>query len=393
MYLKIIILAFSLLFLIDINSTAHATMGEIADNEQLFNIPNEWTESEEMQAQWQQILMKYREYLPVSSNDHWLDAVREGSIFSINDWLTGIMNFFIHEWIVNGKLLGMLIFLTLLSVFLKLLIGSFENESVSKVSYLVIFAVLLTIAITSFHQAVQLTTDAINGMGNFMLALLPLMLSLMAAFGNVASVAFFHPLILIFVQISGVLISKIVLPLFFLSAILNIASTINEEYNVTRLADLIKQVAFIILGAFLTLFVSVMSIQGVTAAVTDGVAIRAAKFVTSNFIPVIGRMFTEATDTVLSASVLLKNSIGLAGVVLMLIITLFPAIKVLVIGLIFKLSAALLQPVADGPIIDAIETMGKHIFYILAGLLAVSIMFFFAIVMLIIVGNMTLMVR
>lgn len=64
-----------------------------------------------------------------------------------------------------------------------------------------------------------------------------------------------------------------------------------------------------------------MSLQGVNAAVTDGVAIRAAKYVTSNFIPVIGRMFTDATDTVLSASILLKNSIGIAGVIIILLIT------------------------------------------------------------------------
>ncbi|SEP73307.1 stage III sporulation protein AE [Piscibacillus halophilus] len=368
-------------------------MIQATERNQLFEVPTEWAESEEMQAQWQQILANYREYLPFSSQDHWLDSVQDGSVFTLKYWLSGILSFFVNEWIVNGKLLGMLIFLTLLSVFLKLLIGSFENETVSKVSYLVIFGVLLTIAVTSFYHAVEYATNAVDAMGNFMIALLPLMLSLMAAFGNVASVAFFQPIILVFVQVSGILISKVVLPLFFLSAILNIASTINNEYNVTKLANLIRQIAFIVLGAFLMLFVSIMSLQGVNAAVTDGIAIRAAKFVTSNFIPVIGRMFTDATDTVLSASVLLKNSIGIAGVVLILIITLFPVLKVLVLGLIFKLSAALLQPVADGPIIEAIETMGKHILYILAALLAVSLMFFFALVMLIIVGNLTLMVR
>ncbi|WP_277673433.1 stage III sporulation protein AE [Piscibacillus halophilus] len=368
-------------------------MIQATERDQLFEVPTEWAESEEMQAQWQQILANYREYLPFSSQDHWLDSVQDGSVFTLKYWLSGILSFFVNEWIVNGKLLGMLIFLTLLSVFLKLLIGSFENETVSKVSYLVIFGVLLTIAVTSFYHAVEYATNAVDAMGNFMIALLPLMLSLMAAFGNVASVAFFQPIILVFVQVSGILISKVVLPLFFLSAILNIASTINNEYNVTKLANLIRQIAFIVLGAFLMLFVSIMSLQGVNAAVTDGIAIRAAKFVTSNFIPVIGRMFTDATDTVLSASVLLKNSIGIAGVVLILIITLFPVLKVLVLGLIFKLSAALLQPVADGPIIEAIETMGKHILYILAALLTVSLMFFFALVMLIIVGNLTLMVR
>lgn len=203
----------------------------------------------------------------------------------------------------------------------------------------------------------------------------------------------FQPLILVFTQVSGVLISKLVLPLLFISAILHIASFVNEEFNVSRLADLFKYVAFVIMGAFLTLFVSLMSLQGVNAAVTDGVAIRAAKYVTSNFIPVIGRMFTDATDTVLSASILLKNSIGIAGVIIILLITLFPVIKVLVIGLIFKVTSAVLQPIADGPVVDLIDVMGKYILYILVALLLMSLMFFFAIVMLIIVSNMTLMIR
>ena len=77
-------------------------------------------------------------------------------------------------------------------------------------------------AISSFYQAVQFTTAAIDGMSNFMIALLPIMLSVMAAFGNIASVAFFNPIILFFVQFSGIIIGKIILPLFFLSAILSI---------------------------------------------------------------------------------------------------------------------------------------------------------------------------
>lgn len=359
----------------------------------LLDISEQWLNDEDLQVEWKKVISSYREYLPISEDRHWLDAVRDGSVFSIKSWLRGITDFFIHEWIVNGKLIGMLIFLSLLSVFLRLLINSFENESVSKASYVVIFGVLLTLAISSFYQAVQFTTAAIDGMSNFMIALLPIMLSVMAAFGNIASVAFFNPIILFFVQFSGIIIGKIILPLFFLSAILSIVSTVNSEYNVTRLANLLKQISFFILGGFLTIFLTVMSLQGVNAAVTDGITIRAAKFFTSNFIPVVGRMFTDATDTVFSASILLKNAIGLAGVIIIMIITLFPAIKVLVLALIFKFSSAILQPIADGPIVDAIDTMGKHILYIFTALLAVSIMFFFALVMLVIVGNMTLMIR
>ena len=380
------VVVFMILAFIPVHATAEEQQMDLEMDEQ-------WIDTEEIQVYWQDALRQYREFIPLSADEHWLDAVKDGSIFSIKDWFNGFLLFFLEEWRTNGKLIGMLFLLSLLSVFLKILVGSFENSSVSKISYLVIFGVLLTVAISSFYQAVNYTTETIESLSHFMFALLPLMLSLMASFGNVATVAFFQPLILVFTQVSGVLISKLVLPLLFISAILHIASFVNEEFNVSRLADLFKYVAFVIMGAFLTLFVSLMSLQGVNAAVTDGVAIRAAKYVTSNFIPVIGRMFTDATDTVLSASILLKNSIGIAGVIVILLITLFPVIKVLVIGLIFKVTSAVLQPIADGPVVDLIDVMGKYILYILVALLLMSLMFFFAIVMLIIVSNMTLMIR
>ncbi|WP_188206131.1 stage III sporulation protein AE [Alkalibacillus aidingensis] len=350
-------------------------------------------ESDEIEEQWQSLLAEYREYMPLNQTDNWRDIIDDGSIFSPSDWMHGLTAFFLDEWLTNGKTLGMLIFLTLLSVLLKVLIHSFENQSVAKVSYFVIFGVLMTIAVASFKQAVDYTVEAIDAMSHFMVSLLPLFLSMMAAFGNVATVAFFNPFILFFTQISGIFISSIIIPLFFLSAILHIATEVNEEYNVSQLANLLRQVAFILMGGFLTVFLSIMSLQGVNTAAADGLAVRATKFVTSNFIPVIGRMFTDATDTVLSASLLIKNSVGIAGVVIILIITLFPALKVLVLGLIFRVAAALLQPVAEGPIVSMIDWMGKHILYILLALLTVSIMFFFSLVMLVIIGNMSLMIR
>ena len=97
----------------------------------------------------------------------------------------------------------------------------------------------------------------------------------------------------------------------------------------------------------MTVFLGVISVQGTSSAVADGVTIRTAKFVTGNFIPVVGRMFTDAADTVINASVLLKNTVGMAGVIILLLITTFPAIKILIISFIYKLSASLLQPLGE----------------------------------------------
>lgn len=63
-------------------------------------------------------------------------------------------------------------------------------------------------------------------------------------------------------------------------------------------------------------------------------------------------MFTDATDTVISASVLLKNTVGLVGVAILISIAAFPAIKVLSLALIYKLLLTILQPLGGGPIIS-----------------------------------------
>ncbi|WP_347834111.1 hypothetical protein [Gracilibacillus sp. JCM 18860] len=137
----------------------------------------------------------------------------------------------------------------------------------------------------------------------------------------------------------------------------------------------------------------VISVQGAASAIQDGVAMKTAKFVTGNFIPVIGRLFTDATDTVLSATILIKNAIGLIGVAILIGIVMFPAIKILVISIMYKVTTAVLQPVGDGPVIECLDIIGKHILYLFAALLLVSFMFFFTIVILIIASNLTVMVR
>src|SRR5690606_16982810 len=112
-----------------------------------------------------------------------------------------------------------------------------------------------------------------------------------------------------------------------------------------------------------------------------------------NFIPVVGRMFTDAADTVITASLLLKNTIGIAGVAILLIMAIFPALKILIIAFIFKFAAALLQPLGGGPVISCLDVISKSVIYIFVALGIVSIMFFLSITVIIAAGNITVMVR
>ncbi|MGM9927363.1 MAG: stage III sporulation protein AE [Bacillus sp. (in: firmicutes)] len=348
---------------------------------------------DELKVFWDTIMDEYGEFLPEAQKGSLMEFVSGDKEFSFSGWFAGFGKYMFHELLHNSKLLGMLILLTIFSMFLQSLQNAFEQSSISKVAYSIVFMVLIIIALNSFHVVIQYTKETIDMMISFFIALVPLMLALIAASGGLVSAAFFHPVLLFLMNISGLLIGNVILPLLFLATVLSIVSTLTEHYKVTQLASLIRNWSIGLLGAFMTIFLGVVSVQGVSSAVADGITIRTAKFLTGNFIPVVGRMFTDAADTVISASVLLKNTVGIAGVVILLLIAGFPALKILVIALVYKLAAAILQPLGGGTVIKCLDIMSKSMMYIFAALAIVSTMFFLSITIIIAAGNVTLMVR
>ncbi|MEH7120548.1 stage III sporulation protein AE [Neobacillus vireti] len=347
----------------------------------------------ELQQYWEDITNKYGGFLPESQKGSLYDFVKGDKKFSFKEWGQGVLKFAFHEFVANGKLLGSIIMLTIFSMFLQSMQNAFEKSTISKVAYAIIYMVLVILALNSFHIAISYTNEAIGTMISFVLALIPILLALIAASGGIVSAAFFHPVILFLMNSSGLIMQYIILPLLFLATLLSIVSTMSEQYKVSQLAALLRNWSIGLMGLFLTVFLGVISVQGASAAVTDGVAIRTAKFVTGNFIPVIGRMFTDATDTVVSASVLLKNTVGIAGVAILLIIVAFPALKILMISFIYKFAAAILQPLGGGPVIKCLDIISKSVIYVFAALAIVSLMFFLSITVIVAAGNLTMMVR
>jgi stage III sporulation protein AE len=342
---------------------------------------------------WRQLQREYKGYLPDVKAPGFIQLLMQQGELSITGFLKGMAKFFLHEILMNGKLLSSIIIITVFAMILETMQNAFERNTVTIVAYSIAYLVLMVLAINSFHVAITYAKDAINNMSDFMLAMIPLVIALLASVGNLASATMFHPLIIFMINTSGLFISAIIFPLLFLSAMLSIASLFSERYQVTQLATLLRNIAMGALGSFLTMFLAVISIQGATSAVADGVTLRTAKYLTGNFIPIVGRMFSDAADTVLNASLLVKNAVGLAGVLILVILCAFPAIKILVLALIYNLSSAVLQPLGNSPIISALGTIGKSLVFVFAALATVGLMFFLAITIIIAAGNISMMVR
>ncbi|MED4989245.1 stage III sporulation protein AE [Parageobacillus toebii] len=362
-------------------------------NDQLVQKQMEQLDISEIRQYWEDIVTKYGGFLPESQKGSIAEFLSGEKQLSLKEWLTAFGKFLFYELQANGKLLGTLILLTVFSMVLQSLQNAFEQQTVSKVAYAVVYMVLLIIALNSFRVAMDYALDAVQTMSHFMIAMIPLLLALLASSGGVISAAFFHPIILFLMNTTGTIVEYVTLPLLFLAALLSIVSTLTDHYKVTQLAELLTKVGIGILGVILTIFLGVMSVKGATSAIADGIALRTAKFVTGNFIPVVGKMFTDAADTVVTASMLLKNTVGIVGVVILFIIAAFPALKIFAIAFIYKVSAAVMQPLGGGPVISCLSIMSKSIAYVFASLAIVSLMFFLSLTIIITAGNITMMVR
>lgn len=104
-------------------------------------------------------------------------------------------------------------------------------------------------------------------------------------------------------------------------------------------------------------------------------------------------MFSDAADTVISTSLIAKNAIGIVGVIVLLFIAAFPALKILALALIYNITGAIMQPLGNSPITACLQVIGKTLLYVFAALLVVSFMFFLAITIIITAGNASVMMR
>jgi len=369
------------------------TIEEVDGEEQITNLLLEEINISELEKHWSELRHDYGDYLPEIDRVSVKDLITNSHQLSVFDWIQALIKLIGHELIINGQLLGQLIILAIISAFIKNIQSSFESDSVTTIANFALMLLLTTLAIQNFSVISQLITTTIGQIHSFIISLLPLLLSLMTTLGGIMSASFFHPIIVTSLYFIVILTDKVLLPFIFLSLILHLISQMNKTFKLTKLADLLRKFSLSLMFICMTLFLTILSTQGAVTAIQDGLGVKTAKFVTSNFVPVVGRMFADATDTIFATTQVLKNGLGLFGFIFIIIIVGLPIIKVAIVGLLYKLAAAILQPIGDEGVVKSISIIAEHIFYLLAILIVISFMFIMTIVILLIASNLTLMIR
>lgn len=386
---KRIVLLFLFILVLSVSPARGETPFEMArDQAEKINL-------EEINQFWLELERESGKYLP---DFHWRDVFnwfRPGQAqgLSLPEVLGGLWRFLWREIVLNLNLLGKLLFLAVVAAILKNLERAFASESIASLTQTVVCMALITIAMQSFSVAVGLGRQTVNSLVEFILAIIPLLLTLLASLGSLASAAIFRPLIIFAVNFFAALIRDFVFPLIFLTTILAIANHISPRVTVGKLSDLLKNVSVWTMGLSLTIFTGLLAVHGVASSVGDAVTIRTAKFLTGAFLPVVGGMLTDAVETVASATLILKNSLHVVGLIYIFYLVAFPLLKVPVLVFIYKLAAALIQPLGDTMLCDTLNTMGNCLALVFAALAVVSLIFYLAITIIAGAGNAAFMLR
>lgn len=331
-------------------------------------------------------------YMPELNFNSFINIFKTGKInYSFKDIMSGLLRYFLNDVLMNTQLLVKLIVLTIICAILQNLEKAFNNDTVSDLAYYACYLVLIVIIIKSFTIAVTIGKDTIGRMVDFMHALMPTLLTLLASVGGFTSASIFDPIIMFGVQFTSNLVRDFILPLIFLIAILSIVNNLSDTFQVSKLAGLLKQVCVWTLCLTLTIFIGIITIRGATAQTLDQVALKTAKFAVDNFIPVVGKALSDAVSTIASYSLILKDAVSTLGLIALIITCLFPMIKIISMIFIYKIACALIEPISDKRIVNCLNDVGNSLTLIFASVVCVAVMFFITIAIIASTGKLAVM--
>lgn len=265
--------------------------------------------------------------------------------------------------------------------------SSKSGAGVNDLIHFVCYASVVLLLSSSITGVIKNTGSVLNIMNSHISIIFPIMLTLLTAVGGVASVGIYRPIIAILTSGIGTIYSKFLFPLFILSFIFLIISNLSKNVKLTKSNTFISNLFKTVIGFSVTLFTAFLTIQGISAGKYDGISIKATKFAVKSYIPIIGGFISDGFDLIMCSSVIIKNAIGVIGLLIIVGLIIQPIVQILLLRLVLQLISAILEPISDGKISDFCMGCSKILIYPLVLILAVSFMYLLSIALIMTTAN------
>lgn len=263
-----------------------------------------------------------------------------------------------YEFNYNRQSLVYVLLVALTAAVFSNFAGAFRSRQISDISFYVMYMLLITLCLTSFRTSAEGLEERLGSLVDFMRVLCPsYFLAVAFASGSVTSL-FFYNVILFLIYVVELVIVRFLLPVVNIYIMVRVLGNLTGEDFLSEFADLIRKAVSWTLKTLLVCVISVNVVQGLLAPAIDAVK-RSALTRTAEALPWVGNAVGGVAEVVLGTAVLIKNGIGMAGAVISVAICAVPILQMLVMALMYKIAAALVQPVSDKRITTCISGVSE----------------------------------
>ena len=291
-----------------------------------------------------------------------------------------ICNRFAYEWRhTRASVIGILILVILAALFHNLS-GVLKQSQISEIGFFVLYLLLISTCLESFRVISDSVSTGLSSLLGFLQILSPVyFLAVGIATGSSTSVAF-YTMILLLIYMVELVIQSILIPLVQMYLMVRILNHLSPEGYLSKFGELLKTVLVWSLRVLLGAVMGMNLVQGLLNPAIDSVK-RSVLTRGGEAIPVIGNLVGGTAEVVLGTAKLIQNGIGAAGAIICVIICLAPVIEMFVVMLLYKLTAALIQPISDKRIVGCISSVADGAELLLRILLTSAILFLITIAM------------
>lgn len=263
------------------------------------------------------------------------------------------------EFRVQGKLLTQLLLVVILSAILKQFNDSFQGKSVGEMGFYICYMVLVVVILTSFYTISEGVVERMQGICGVFGAMVPIFIILSASSGNLTQGALMGPAIMGGSAALSVAISRIIIPAILLAIALEMTDHISEKPILGKFAELLRQcISWGMKGAAMA-FMLLLSLQKIGGGALNGLAAKTAK-IAVGAVPVVGNVMGGAVETAAAVAGTLKSGTLVAATVFLLLLCIPMVVKLLVILLVFKLTAAAAEFICEERLVECISAAGEY---------------------------------
>lgn len=230
----------------------------------------------------------------------------------------------------------------LLSAFLQSL-KSESDDSVNMIYSTATALLVATVVLVKLTSTVSLASMAISVASNFVYAFIPVFCSIVVASGGITTGFSTNTTLLILAQGLSFISSNVFMPIVNCYLALGVTSSLRYELNLDKLLSSVKKIITTCISFVSGVFVSVLSVKTAVAGRADMLGLRSIRFAINSVVPVIGSSISEGLLSIQAYSSLIKSSVGIVGVMAVVLVFLPSIIEVVL----WRISLTLCVIVSD----------------------------------------------